>query len=46
MAFIFLSMRNKVAKRLRRQAEAETIGKSKFITKKVYKKLKAEYKAK
>lgn len=39
-------MRNKVAKRLRREAEKETIGKSVSTTRQVYKAKKKQYKAK
>lgn len=39
-------MRNKVAKRLRREAEKETVGKSASTTKLVYRAKKKQYKAK
>lgn len=39
-------MRNKKAKQIRRIAEDFTIGKSKRVTRKLYRKLKAEYKFK
>jgi hypothetical protein len=38
-------MRNKVAKRLRKEAEKETVGKSTRETKAVYKAKKKQYKA-
>lgn len=42
-AFAF-NMRNKVAKRLRKEAEAETVGESAKTTRKVYQQKKKEYK--
>lgn len=39
-------MRNKVAKRLRKEAEKETVGKSTKETRKVYQAKKKQYKAK
>ena len=39
-------MRNKVAKRLRKEANAETVGESKKLTRKLYQQKKREYKAK
>jgi hypothetical protein len=39
-------MRNKVAKRLRKEAKKETIGKSESTTRAVYNEKKKQYKAK
>jgi hypothetical protein len=39
-------MRNKVAKTLRRQAEALTVGQSKKVTRRTYRGLKNEFKKK
>jgi hypothetical protein len=39
-------MRNKVAKRLRKEAHKETVGKSEATTKALYKTKKKEYKCK
>lgn len=38
-------MRNKIAKKLRKAAEIETIGMSMYVTRKMYKKLKTVHKS-
>jgi hypothetical protein len=43
---LLLYMRNKIAKALRRQAEALTVGQSKKVTRRTYRGLKKEYKKK
>jgi hypothetical protein len=43
---LLLYMRNKVAKRLRKEAKKETIGKSESTTRAVYNEKKKQYKAK
>jgi hypothetical protein len=43
---LIVFMRNKVAKRLRKEAHKETVGKSEATTKALYKTKKKEYKCK